>query len=212
MSAVADSGVWGIEFDVRWTNDRVPVVFHDRNLSRVFGADRDINRLNLAEIKASFSLIPTLEEIIRACGQKLHLMIEIKEEQFSDPDYHRRVIKGLLAHLTPVVDYHVISLKPDMFKFLDFLPQNTFLPIAEINVPSMSEIALKEKYQGLLGHYLMMTDAYLQKHRRNDQKVGTGFVNSRNCFFRELNRGVTWIFSKNALRLQKLRDRMLREF
>ena len=206
---IVDSGVWGIELDVRWTKDLVPVVFHDRNLIRIFGANRDINELKLTEIKASFPLIPTLEEIIQKFGQRLHLMIEIKAELFPDPAYSSGVLKDLFAQLTPAVDYHVISLNPSVFKMIDFLPRNAFLPIAEINVPSISEIALKEKYQGFLGHYLMITDACLQKHRRNNQVVGTGFVNSKNCLFRELNRGISWIFSKNALQLQTLRDRML---
>jgi len=209
FDAVAGSGVWGLEFDVRWTKDRVPVVFHDRNLGRIFGADRDLNRLKLAEIKASFPLIPTLEETLLTYGRKLHLMVEIKAEPFSDPAYNREVLKDLLARLTPAVDYHVISLDPAMFKFFDFLPPNTFLPIAEINVPSMSDVALKRNYKGILGHYLMITDACLQKHRRNNQTVGTGFVNSANCFFREINRGVVWMFSDNALLLQNLRDKLL---
>jgi len=209
FNAVVDSGVWGLEFDVRWTKDRVPVVFHDRDLTRLFGAKRDIDRLNLAELKDSFPLIPTLEEVIQAFGQKLHLVIEIKKEPFSNPAYNHRVLKDLLAHLTPAVDYHMISLDPGMFKFIEFVPRNAFLPIAEINVPTMSDIVLKEGYKGILGHYLMISAARLQTHHRHHQVVGTGFVNSRNCLFRELNRGVDWIFSKNALCLQNLRDKIL---
>ena len=36
---VNEAGVWGIEFDIRWTKDLKPVVFHDRDLPRVFKSD-----------------------------------------------------------------------------------------------------------------------------------------------------------------------------
>jgi glycerophosphoryl diester phosphodiesterase len=34
-------------------------------------------------------------------------------------------------------------------------------------------------------------------------------VASRNCLFRELNRGIRWIFSNDAVRIQKIRDHYL---
>ena len=39
-----------------------------------------------------------------------------------------------------------------------------------------------------------MNRTILRKHHRNGRKIGTGYVRSRNCLFRELNRGVDWIF------------------
>ena len=39
--------------------------------------------------------------------------------------------------------------------------------------------------------------------------MATGYVNSKNCLFRELNRGVEWIFSDNAVELQKMVDQLL---
>jgi hypothetical protein len=34
-------------------------------------------------------------------------------------------------------------------------------------------------------------------------------VNSKNCLFRELNRNVEWIFSDNAVELQKVVNQLL---
>ena len=208
---IKGTGVWGIEFDIRWTKDLHPIVFHDRNLHRLFGVNQEISQLNLVEIEAAFPLIPTLEEMIARYGQKLHLMIEIKKELYPDPVYQSRVLNDVLAPLKPLVDYHFISLDPGMFQWIDFLPNNAYFPIAEINVASISKIVIKEKYQGILGHYLLITNTYLKKHHQNGQIIGTGFVNSKNCLFRELNRGVTWIFSQNALEMQVVRDRLLSE-
>ncbi|MEJ2658908.1 MAG: glycerophosphodiester phosphodiesterase family protein, partial [Desulfobacterales bacterium] len=54
------AGVWGIEFDIRWTKDLMPVVFHDADLQRVFGSDINISRVTLSELKMHCHLIPTL--------------------------------------------------------------------------------------------------------------------------------------------------------
>jgi len=39
--------------------------------------------------------------------------------------------------------------------------------------------------------------------------LATGYVNSKNCLFREVNRGVEWTFSDNAVELQKIVNRLL---
>ena len=57
---IKGTGVWGIEFDIRWTKDLHPIVFHDRNLNRLFGVNQEISQLNMAELETSFPLIPTL--------------------------------------------------------------------------------------------------------------------------------------------------------
>ncbi len=206
---IKDTGVWGIEFDIRWTKDLTPIVFHDRHLNRLFGVKRKINQIKLSELKASFPMIPTLKEIIDRYGQQLHLLVEIKEEFYPNPTYQGQVLEDLFSPLRPKIDFHCISLSPKMFQLVEFLPDKAFLPIAEINVASVSEIVLKKKYQGILGHYLLITDAVIKKHRQNNQIVGTGLVNSKNCLLRELNRGITWIFSQNALEMQAVRGRLL---
>ena len=45
-------GVWGIEFDLRWTRDLNPVVIHDGDLHRVFGLDFSIGQVTLKELKS----------------------------------------------------------------------------------------------------------------------------------------------------------------
>jgi glycerophosphoryl diester phosphodiesterase len=42
------------------------------------------------------------------------------------------------------------------------------------------------------------------------QKMGTGYIGSKNCLFRELNRGIEWIFSNNAADLQKIVQHLLK--
>ena len=199
---IRDARVWGIEFDVRWTGDLHPVVFHDESLQRFFDSSLNIRELTLAELKSSHAMIPTLKEVIDGYAEKLHLMVELKKEIYPDPVYQSKVLQDLFSALEPAVDFHFLSLNPEMFKMIAWLPPAAFLPIAELNVSRFSELSIRENYGGILGHYLLLTDSILKKHQSRRQRVGTGFVNSKRCLFRELKRGVHWIFSDNAVDLQ----------
>lgn len=199
-----EAGVWGVEIDVRWTRDLHPVVFHDPDLKRLFKDKRKISDLTLSELKSSFNLVPSLETVIDTYVGRLHLMVELKKEIYTDPVYQSEVLQKLFSDLEPRVHFHFLSLSPELFKMIEFVPPNTFLPIAEMNVASIRALSMRENYGGLLGHYLFLTDSILQNHRSLGQKIGTGFVNSKRCLFRELTRGVDWIFSDNAVYLQNI--------
>jgi glycerophosphoryl diester phosphodiesterase len=136
-------------------------------------------------------------------------MVEIKEEEYPDPVYQNHVLKDLFDPLTPQVDFHFISLRPEMFRLVDFVPSSTFLPSARFNVKRLSNLALWKKYRGITGHYLLITDAILKKHYKQNQSIGTGYIGSKNCLSRELNRGIEWIFSNNAVELQDICNSLL---
>jgi len=204
-----EAGVWGIEFDIRWTKDLQPVVFHDRTLKRVFKSDIELNKVTLAELKEQHNLIPSLSEVIHKYGKTLHLMVEIKEEEYPDPVYQNNVLKNLFDPLTPQIDFHFISLRPEMFMLINFVPSSTFLPSARLNVNRLSHQALLNNYRGITGHYFLIIDTILKKHHQQNQRVGTGFIGSKNCLFRELNRKIEWIFSNNAVELQNICNSLL---
>jgi glycerophosphoryl diester phosphodiesterase len=203
-------GVWGIEFDLRWTKDLHPVVIHDADLSRVFGSNLVVQQATLAELKSECPLVPSFAEMIQRYGKKMHLMIEIKTERYPDPDQQNRILKKLLSPLEPQRDYHLLTLRPEMFNWIGCVPRSAFVPIARFNFRQLSKLAIEQNYTGLAGHYLFLTASRLKKHGESQQKVGTGYINSKNCLFRELNRGVEWIFSENALELQKIVNQLLK--
>jgi glycerophosphoryl diester phosphodiesterase len=133
-------------------------------------------------------------------------MVEIKAENYPDPAYQNQRLQDLFSDLTPQQDFHFLSLSPPMFNRIDFLPNPAFLPIAELNVRRLNQMAIRENYGGITGHYLFITDGLLKKNGRQQLNAGTGFVNSKNCLFRELNRGIKWIFSNRALKLKSICD------
>ena len=204
-----DQGVWGIEFDFRWTKDLNPVVIHDTDLRRVFGLDFNIRQVTLAELKSRCPLVPSLAEMVQRYGKKIHLMIEIKAEHYPDPDGQNRILSKLLSALEPEKDYHLLTMRPEMFDIIKCVPRSALLPVANLNFSRLSKLAIAQNYSGFAGHYVLLTKARLKKHKKLNQKLATGYVNSKNCLFRELNRNVEWMFSDNAVELQRVVNRLL---
>jgi glycerophosphoryl diester phosphodiesterase len=72
------------ELDVRLSKDNQVVVFHDEEISRVTNGAGFVHELSLAELK-KFDLpdgqkIPTLQEVIDICKNKIDLQIELKAQ------------------------------------------------------------------------------------------------------------------------------------
>jgi len=204
-----DAGVWGIECDIRWTADLVPVICHDPDGTRLFGCGDSLSRLSFAQVRESMPMIPTLAELVADYGGNTHLMLEIKEEAYPQPERQKEILQEQLSGLTPGRDYHFLALDPALFGKVDFVGREYCFPVAQASVKLLSQACIDHGYGGLTGHYLLLSDALKQRHALAGQRIGTGFVNSTNCLFRELNRGVEWIFSNEAVALQATVDREL---
>ena len=90
FEAAASAGLWGSEFDLRWTKDLHPMVFHDPDTRRLFGAHRRLCEMNFSDLQVSYPLIPSLAEIVERFGARVHLMIEIKKEPYPNPQQQNR--------------------------------------------------------------------------------------------------------------------------
>lgn len=90
----AQRGCRAVEFDVSMTKDLVPVLFHDDNLIRICGIDREISDMTWEELKnIDISLlhplgdkfrgerVPTLDEAISTClSLGVKFIIDLKDE------------------------------------------------------------------------------------------------------------------------------------
>lgn len=204
------AGVWGIELDVRWTRDFEPVVIHDSNTRRVFQVDLEVARVDFDELRQRVPDVPTLAEIIDRFGGQMHLMVELKADGRDTQADKRERIRSLFEPLKPIHDFHFLALAPELFNLVDFAGSEACLPVAEYNVAQMSREAADRQLAGLSGQYLLLGKRMIQRHQRLQQKIGTGFAASRFCFYRELNRGVDWIFTNHALKLAAIRQDLLR--
>ncbi|MDJ0720269.1 MAG: glycerophosphodiester phosphodiesterase [Desulfobacterales bacterium] len=207
FDAVVDNGVWGIECDVRWTRDGVAVIHHDPDGRRLFGRDRPIDTLDIHELQRVYPLIPTLATVVRRYGRKRHLMIEIKKTAGISIAAVNRSLATDLASLTPGVDFHLMSLSLSFLSAIEAVPRHACLPIARLNVGAAFRAMADAGLAGLTGHYALIGRRRILVLRRQGRSVGTGFVNSRGCLFRELNRGVDWLFSDRPQAIQRHVDR-----
>lgn len=74
---------YGIELDVAFTKDKRTVVFHDDNLFRMTGLNKDIRECTLKEVesltlKNTDSKIPLFKDVLKFIDGKVPLIIEIK--------------------------------------------------------------------------------------------------------------------------------------
>jgi glycerophosphoryl diester phosphodiesterase len=203
------AGVWGIEMDLHWTRDREPVVIHDPDLVRLYGIRRHIAEFGFAELRSQFPAIPALDEVIGRYGGRLHLMIEIKSMPKDDRPGHQQRLREILGPLTPVTDYHLLCLQPEALPVPPFLPRSALVAVADRLPQQMSRWVLKHRWGGICGHFLFIGNALIHRHHAAGQKVGIGYARSRNSLFRELNRGIDWIFSNDASALQNILNRTL---
>jgi glycerophosphoryl diester phosphodiesterase len=208
---VHDAGVWGIEFDVRWTRDLHPVVIHDPNTQRLFGTDLEISQLSLQDLQQQVAEIPTLADVVGRFGGRLHLMVELKDDELSQQDIKASRLQEIFAPLRAGEDYHFIALDLKLFELVTFAGDGACVPVAELNINTISRQALTRQFAGISGQYLLLHNRLIQRHREQQQKVGTGFASSRYCFYRELNRGVDWVFTNNALKLRAIQQALMRD-
>jgi len=209
FTPAAEAGCWGLEFDVRWTRDLEPVVIHDADAERVFGIDLVVAEISLAELRQRIPEVPTLAEMVERFGGRQHLMIELKHDRIGSAAARAGRLREILAPLEPVEDYHFLALHPESFELTDFAGKRACVPVAEFNLGELSRRALRQEYGGVCAHYLLLGRGVIERHHHRGQLLGSGFASSRNCLFREVNRGVDWIFSNHALKMEAIRRQML---
>ncbi len=78
LDAAIGLGVDGVEFDVRETSDKSFVVFHDPKLRGATVSGLTLAQVQGVRLRGKYK-IPVLEEVLRLCGNRTSLFIELKE-------------------------------------------------------------------------------------------------------------------------------------
>lgn len=189
-------GAFGIEFDVHFTKDGVPVVHHDCALDRIFKHPGVLEHMTLKEIRSVTKDLPTLEDVLALSG--LHFMIEIKVPM----DSARVAALGeCLEQRVPTQDYHLLSIQPALVRESSKLPREAWMLVGELNLRPLVDLSLDRGYAGVAGHYLGMTNKLIARLHDKNQKAGAGFVPDKNLFNREWSRGVDFVFTNSTYRL-----------
>jgi glycerophosphoryl diester phosphodiesterase len=196
-----NANIWAIEFDLRWTKDDEPVIHHDPSLLRVFAQDIMIHKESWNSLHGQQLQIPHLKEINERLGGKIHFFIELKTPPTTN---QAQQLNQILNELNPTVDFHFMSFHIDDFKpLIPHFPPSSFVLIGRTNIKDLFLKSKTHQISGLTGHYLMFNQQLRQACRQQGIKVGTGFPDGNNLFYRELNQGVDWIFTNRPLLLSQ---------
>jgi glycerophosphoryl diester phosphodiesterase len=193
-------GCWGVELDVQATKDHVLVVNHDATLQRLWHKNVAIAHLDYKELHHLAPKIPTLAQVVEKYGKRMHLFIEIKTSLVAEGE-----LVKTLQELVPIDDYHLLSLNESLFSSFSRFPKPALLLVAgPYNVEKFCRLSLEKNYGGVLGHYVLLNKNKIKRLQGNNkQRVGVGFINSKFGLYRELNRGVLWLFSNNVSTLSR---------
>lgn len=209
FSASAEAGCWGLELDVRWTQDLQPVVIHDTNTERVFGIDLVVSQVSLAQLQQRVPQIPTLEQVVDRFAGRQHLMVELKGDELGAYAARSDCLRETFSTLQAVTDYHFLALQPELFDLVGFAGAKACLAVAELNVTELGRVARERGYGGVCAQYMLLNRRLISRHQRLGQQVGSGFAASKYGLFREINRGVDWVFSNHAVKLEAIRQESL---
>lgn len=191
----AEGGFYGVELDIRFTKDDHPIVCHDDNLYRVFKKKGRINRKTWEQLQQIEPDLCDLKAVVEQIGKRACLFIELKNEKHIYSKESQENLKFVLSSLTPRRDYFIMSFNPAIPQILPFVPKEAFLLIAGPKIKWASNHVISKGLGGLMGHYFLLSNKMIEQHHRAGQIVGTGFIDSKNLFYREVNRGVDFIFT-----------------
>ncbi|WP_052750123.1 glycerophosphodiester phosphodiesterase [Arsukibacterium sp. MJ3] len=194
--------IWGIELDIRLTQDGEPVAHHDPACGRLFQRpDLTIATTPFAKLRRELPQIPHLQEVIARYGKQLHLMIELKES-WRERQPLQPQLTTLLAGLEPGEDYHLLSLKPDHLEGFRQLPPAALVDVALTNVKDTMRQNHALGHGAVAGSFALFGSSLIQQLQQAGKQIGTGQINHPAIMNREAARGIDWLFTDQPLRLQ----------
>lgn len=195
-----DHKIWAIEFDVRFTRDHIPVIIHDPTCQRIFNRpDLVIGECVFETLNQQVALF-SLADVVNEFGKKIHLMIELKEDINGQPEKIRNFLDAI-APLTPIEDYHLLSLTPQFLEGIPRVPREACLDVIWLDSRSVFRANDQLNHGAVAGHFLFFSKQKIAELKSKKKQVGVGFIDSKNSLFRELNRGADMIFTNHPLRL-----------
>lgn len=203
FKACLNTSIGAIEFDVRWTSDNRPVIHHDPSTGRLFQKDLTLSETPFEELRKQLPDIPLLSEVVHAMGGQLLFMIELKT--IPSPE-QLKILKEELKPLKPLNDYFFMSLQTNSLLSLKDWPKTCLVSIALTNIKEVYKETLKNHWGGFTGHYLLLNNSMNEKCHHLKIKTGTGFPDSKNSFYREVNRGVDWVFTNAPFKISGFKD------
>jgi glycerophosphoryl diester phosphodiesterase len=202
-------GADGIEFDVHFSADGVPVVIHDLTVDATTDGSGRVADLTLAQLKQldagtrfdpafTGERIPTLDEVLRAVGNRLLLNIELKTTSLGDNGLERAVIT--------LVEQHSLSRRVLFSSFNPFSLRRAkriapHIPVGLLYDQGLA-LPLRRAWLAFLAphearhpHYKMVDARYMAWARRRGYRVNTWTVDDPAEMRRLVGLGVNGIIT-----------------
>ena len=202
FEAAFQAQAWGIEFDIQFSKDHEALIHHDAHLGRLFGRpDLKISEERARHIQDQFPEILSLSELTEKLGGKIHFMIEIKTDLRKSPEAVN-ALNQALGKLQAGKDFHFMGLNPPYLEPLHHFGKKHLIDIMWVNPKKTFKYCFELDHGGVAGHYLLLNRRNLERLRSVNKFFGVGFPESENSLYRELNRGIDFIFTDHPIRLQ----------
>ena len=159
---------YDVEFDIHLTKDNILVVFHDDNLKRMTGLDKNIQDCTYDEIKDLKLLntnehIPTLDEVLKVIDNKVFMDIEVKStkriketcdllidklknyKDYSFKSFDPRIVRYINKNYPDMKVGYLIGDKYDVKILKYILPSRLLIKYSGCDFLSISKHLLKKK-------------------------------------------------------------------
>jgi len=205
-------GADGIELDVQFSRDEIPVVYHDRTLARAGGGPRRVAGLTFRELRrldaaarfegaVSRNRIPSLEEVLARYGLRTRLLVEIKtREGDAGCERHIRLAQAtatlvrkmrlekrvLLLSFAPEILDACAERAPRIGRVLNLRPPRTLTPALSRQLRSLFAFCADVR---------SLTPGFAAAVRRAKRSLLTYTCNTKMTVERSLDAGVIGVIS-----------------
>ena len=232
-----EDGADGIEFDVRFAKDRVPVVVHDAKLERVGRQKGRVSNYTSSELqsldvgswfneknphksngKFSLETVPTLERLLKfLSGYKGLLYIEMKCREEETGSLAEAVCQAIRqSDLLPQMIVKSFNLEA-IRQIRRLLPE---VHTAALFAPKILDVLQKKKrflekareYEAdeISIHFSLATEKFIRRAEKKNLPVTIWTVDNRVWVNRAVNLGINAIITNNPARLLAKRDELFR--
>ncbi len=188
-------GVDAVEIDVRLSKDEELVVIHDATVDRTTNGKGPVSSYALDDLKkldaGKGETIPTLQEVMEHVGNKVRLVIELKEEGTE------RMVVGLVKRRNLGDNVYVISFWHDLVKSIKGMESSIKTGVLLVGCPVDACVATQASADALVMKYTFVNRHFIQIAHKEGLKVFVWNIDDQHLVKPYVDMGVDGIGSND---------------
>ncbi len=188
-------GVDAVEIDVRLSKDEELVVIHDATVDRTTNGKGPVSSYALDDLKkldaGKGETIPTLQEVMEHVGNKVRLVIELKEEGTE------RMVVGLVKRRNLGDNVYVISFWHDLVKRIKGMESSIKTGVLLVGCPVDACVATQASADALVMKYTFVNRHFIQIAHKEGLKVFVWNIDDQHLVKPYVDMGVDGIGSND---------------